>query len=103
LPSFVVFRRDGGNSSLGSFSVPANPDAGIDAVQECDGADVTNVALPGYPDGLLITQDGYNDDLDNLDASTPATNFKLTSWERVAESFPGGELLKETAYEPRNP
>jgi hypothetical protein len=51
--------RDGGNRYLGSFSIHANPDAGIDAVQECDGAAVTNVALPGYPYGFLITQDGY--------------------------------------------
>jgi 3-phytase len=101
--TFVVFSRDNGNGYLGSFSIHANPAAGIDAVQECDGADVTSVSLPGYPYGLLITQDGYNDDLDGLDGTTAATNFKLTPWERIAGNFPGGELLKDTGYDPRNP
>lgn len=30
----------------------------IDGVQECDGAHVVNVALPGFPKGLLVVHDG---------------------------------------------
>ncbi|WP_394842466.1 phytase [Pendulispora brunnea] len=94
--TFAVFAREGDNAYLGSFSIAANPDLGIDAVQECDGADVTNVALPGYPHGLLITQDGYNDD--NLSGDPKATNLKLTPWDRIA--LPQGWLL-DSKYNPR--
>lgn len=101
--TFAVFSRDGGNAYLGSFAIPKNTALGIDAVQECDGADVTNVALPGFPGGLLITQDGYNDDLDGLDGETAATNLKFTPWAGVAANFPGGALTVDTRYDPRNP
>jgi len=98
-----VFSRDGGNAYLGSFAIPKNTALGIDAVQECDGADVTNVALPGFPGGLLITQDGYNDDLNGLDGETAATNLKFTPWAGVAANFAGGALIVDTRYDPRNP
>ena len=77
---------------------------GIDAVQECDGADVVNVSLPGFGGGLLITQDGYNDDLNGLDGEVNATNLKFTSWRLVAENFPGGPLkVDPEGYDPRRP
>lgn len=101
--TFAVFSRDGANAYLGSFSVPKNAALGIDAVQECDGADVTNVALPGFPGGLLITQDGYNDDLNGLDGEEAATNLKFTPWAGVAANFPGGALVVDTSFDPRNP
>lgn len=101
--TFAVFARDGNNAHLGSFSLPKNTALGIDGVQDCDGADVTNVALPGFPGGLLITQDGYNDDLDGLDGEEAATNLKFTPWADVAANFPGGKLLVDTSYDPRNP
>lgn len=101
--TFAVFARDAGNGYLGSFAVPRNPALGIDAVQECDGADVTNVALPGFPGGLLLVQDGYNDDLNNLDGEEAATNLKFVPWAGVAANFPGGRLVVDTMYDPRNP
>lgn len=101
--TFAVFAREGGNAYLGSFSIPKNDALGIDAVQECDGADVTNVALPGFPGGLLITQDGYNDDLNQLDGEQEATNLKFTPWAGIAANFPGGVLMVDTSYDPRNP
>ncbi|WP_394831906.1 phytase [Pendulispora rubella] len=94
--TFAIFTREGDNAYLGSFSISANPELGIDAVQECDGADVTNVSLPGYPHGLLITQDGYNDD--NLSGDPSATNLKFTPWDRIA--LPQGLTLDST-YDPR--
>jgi 3-phytase len=83
--SFVVFRIDDGFTLLGSFSVEAS--GSIDAVQESDGADVIATALPGFPNGLFVTQDGYNDDLNDLDGETAATNFKFVDWATIAGSF----------------
>jgi len=94
--TFAVFAREGNNAYLGSFSIVGDPALGIDGVQECDGADVTNVALPGYPYGLLVTQDGYNDD--NFSGDPKATNLKLTPWHRIA--LPQGWHL-DTTYNPR--
>jgi 3-phytase len=99
--TFAVFSLDAPNAYLGSFSIPAA--GGIDAVQECDGADIASLPLPGFPHGLLITQDGYNDDLSNLDGAVKATNLKLVPWDGVADNFPGGPLIKDTSYDPRNP
>jgi 3-phytase len=98
--TFALFSLAAPNAYLGSFSLGAS--GTIDAVQECDGADIASVALPGFPHGMLITQDGYNDDLNSLDGVTKATNLKITPWEGVADNFPGG-LTKSTTYDPRNP
>jgi 3-phytase len=54
--SFVVFSIDNGLNLLGSFTVGAS--GTMDAVQESDGADVIATALPGFPNGLFVTQDG---------------------------------------------
>lgn len=89
--SFAVFDRQAGNAHLGTFSITAGA---YDAVQQSDGADVTNITLPGYPQGLFITQDGNN---------TPerGTNFKYVSWADIAG--PLKLTVDTTAYDPRNP
>ncbi len=98
--SFVVFQIGDGLSLLGSFSVVADDAAKIDAVQESDGADVIAMALPGFPNGLFVTQDGYNDDLNGLDGEVPATNFKFVDWALIANSFtPPLEI--NAGYDPR--
>lgn len=43
----------------------------VDGAQETDGLAVTGTPLPGFPDGLLVVQDGYNDD--------GLQNFKLVN------------------------
>ncbi|WP_394821605.1 phytase [Pendulispora albinea] len=96
--TFAVFAREGKNAYLGSFSIGANPARGIDAVQECDGAEVSNVALPGFPFGVLIVQDGYDDDLDGLSGEPKATNLKLVPWQHIAGP---NELAIDTGYDPR--
>ena len=98
--SFVVFSREAPNRYLGSFRLVANANAGIDGVQECDGADVTSLALPGFPGGMFVTQDGYNGDRFSDHASH--TNLKFTPWQAIARGFPGG-LATTTNYDPRNP
>jgi 3-phytase len=90
--SFAVFERSGANAYLGSFSV--NSGNGIDSVQESDGADVTNLALPGYPQGLFVTQDGAN-------APSGDTNFKYVSWAEIAAEQ--GLAIDTLGYDPRHP
>ena len=96
--SFVVFSIGDGLTLLGSFRVVA--EGGMDAVQESDGADVIATALPGWPNGLFVTQDGYNDDLDGLDGETSASNFKYVDWAMIAGGFtPPLEI--NTGFDPR--
>ena len=89
--SFAVFDRQNGNPYLGSFSINSGA---FDSVQESDGADVVNLALPGYPQGLFITQDGDND-------PEGGTNFKYVSWGDIAGEK--GLMVDTSAYDPRNP
>lgn len=75
---FTVFSRDGA-SYLGTFAIGAG--SATDAVEATDGLDVVNVPIgSGYPQGLLVTQDGK-------DAPLGGLNFKLTPWPRVANAL----------------
>lgn len=87
--TFAVFDRQT-LAYLGSFMVGAN--GGIDAVQHSDGADVLGLALPGFPSGLFITQDGEN-------APENGTNFKYVSWGEIAGAM--GLQVDPLAYDPR--
>ena len=80
--SYALFRREGDNAYVGSFRIGADVAAGIDGVSETDGLDVTSLAAgPGFPDGLMVAQDGRN-------VSPPENqNFKLVSWTRIAEAL----------------
>lgn len=84
--TFAIFERGGQNRYLGSFKLTAN--GPIDAGQECDGAELVSIPLPGYPAGLLIVQDGYNDDLNGMSGEPEATNFKYVSWADVMAALP---------------
>ncbi|AUN33776.1 phytase [Niveispirillum cyanobacteriorum] len=84
--SFAIFERGGHNRYLGSFKLTAN--GAIDAGQECDGAELISIPLPGYPAGLLVVQDGYNDDLNGLNGEPEATNFKYISWAELVAAMP---------------
>jgi len=73
--SYAVYRRASG-AYLGSFVVA---DGAIDGAEDTDGLDVATAALgPRFPDGLLVVQDGSNDDGNQ--------NFKLVPL------CPGGDL-----------
>lgn len=56
--SFAVY-----DTASGTFrtSFHVGRDAGVDDVSETDGIEVASTALPGFPRGLLVVQDGYND------------------------------------------
>jgi 3-phytase len=83
--SFVVFEIGDALTPLGSFRVAAS--GSMDAVQESDGADLMPMALPGWPNGLFVTQDGYDNDLDGLDGEVSSSNFKYVDWATIAGSF----------------
>jgi 3-phytase len=74
-----VFRREGANEYIGSFSVLADPATGIDGISETDGLEVTSANLGGaLAGGAFIAQDGRN-------ISPPEyQNFKLVPWSAIA-------------------
>lgn len=74
---FVVYDRQAPHTARGSFSIVENPALGIDGVTHTDGLDVFSGALPGYPRGVVITQDDGNP------KSGQDQNFKLANWEDV--------------------
>ncbi len=76
--SYAVFGRQGENKYLGSFRIT---DGAVDGVEETDGLDVTTVALPGFPKGILVVQDGFNYD----GGKKKSQNYKYISWEEVAK------------------
>ncbi|WP_047394877.1 phytase [Chitinibacter sp. ZOR0017] len=98
--SFAVFALNGNAKPVlkQGFRLSQGPNGNTEGVQECDGADVVALQLPGYPFGLLVTQDGYNDDLNNLDGVTAQTNLKFTSWEKIATAL---KLEKYNNFDPR--
>ena len=74
---FVVYDRQAPHIARGSFSIVENPALGIDAVTHTDGLDVFSGALPGYPRGVVITQDDGNP------KSGQDQNFKVANWADV--------------------
>ena len=62
---------------LKHFAVVDGPNA--DGSQDCDGAETVSTPLPGYPNGLLVVQDGDNTpvELDGDGEARVNTNFKL--------------------------
>lgn len=79
--SFVLYDRAPPHAYRGSFHVGS---AGIDEVSDTDGIAIASTALgTGFPDGLLVVQDG-----DNRGATGEAEhqNFKLISWRNVTSA-----------------
>ena len=99
--TFAVFNRtavDTENSYIDSFTIVADMN-GIDAVQETDSIDVTNIAIgTQFPNGAFIVQDGMDTTVDPDDT---ATNFKWVKWEDIASKF--GDTNLSSTYNPRTP
>jgi 3-phytase len=58
--SYTAYGRGRGNEFRYSFEIA---DGGVDGVEDTDGLDVTTIDLgPGFRHGLLVVQDGSNDD-----------------------------------------
>jgi 3-phytase len=80
--SYAVYRREGDNAYLGSFSVIADPATGIDGISETDGLDVSSANLgPGFEQGAMIAQDGRNM------LPVQNQNFKFVPWSIIAKSL----------------
>lgn len=74
--TFAIYDRQS-NEFIGRFRIAENAGLGIDGVEETDGLDATAAALPGYPHGILVVQDGFN---------KPAgenQNFKIVDWRDI--------------------
>ena len=76
--TYALFRRDGSNAYVGSFTVIADYGRGVDGASETDGLDVVSAPMgPDFPNGALVVQDGRN-------VSPPQTqNFKIIPWDRI--------------------
>lgn len=80
--SYAIYRREGDNAYVGSFSVIADPAKGIDGISETDGLDVSSANLgPGFEHGAMIAQDGRNM------LPVENQNFKFVPWATIAESL----------------
>ncbi len=80
--TFTVHNRTGDNEYIGRFSIIANDVLGIDAVEDTDGIEVSNVPLgKAFPYGVFIAQDGKNANPDENQ------NFKLVPWENIANAL----------------
>lgn len=76
--NYSVYDRLPPHEYQGTFRIRTNPENGFDGTSQTDGIDVTNVPLPGYPEGLLVAQDGRYDQ---------SQNFKYVSWQDIAEKL----------------
>lgn len=91
--TYAVFERKGDNTYLGSFAIV---DGEIDGAEETDGIDVCNVAFgQKFPKGVFIVQDGFN----YYNETEETQNFKMVSWEKIAQKF-DPPLLIDTIYNP---
>lgn len=75
--SYVVYELPAGNPVL-KFRIADNKAQGIDGTSDTDGIAVSSAALPGYPAGMLVVQDGYNV------AFFRNQNFKVVDWREIA-------------------
>ena len=83
--SYVLYKINGDDQGVtapslefaGKFSVISDLSRGIDGVSETDGLTVTAKPLPGYPEGILVVQDGYNR------LPQQPQNFKIIDWREV--------------------
>jgi len=77
--SYVVYAIPGGQQLL-KFRIADDPAAGIDGTEDTDGIAVTSSPLPGYPEGILVVQDGAN--------VPKRQNFKGVDWRKIQALLP---------------
>lgn len=58
--SFAVYQAMPPYQFVTRFRINANEN--VDGAQETDGIEVTHIALPGFPVGMIVAQDGFNND-----------------------------------------
>ena len=74
--SYVVYDLPTGDVLL-KFGIDRNRALGIDGVSDTDGIAISSRPLPGYPNGALVVQDGYNG------VFFRNQNFKLIDWREI--------------------
>ncbi|PLT26257.1 phytase [Pseudoalteromonas sp. MelDa3] len=87
--SYVLYKIKNGTQGIktpslefaGKFSVISDLVNGIDGSSETDGLTVTSKSLPGYPEGILVVQDGYNR------MPQQPQNFKIIDWREVKKAI----------------
>jgi 3-phytase len=84
--TFAAYADEGRGRYLGSFHIG---DGIVDGVQDSDGAQVVREALPGFPTGLLVTQDGDDTPavIGDDGEPRPTTSFKFTPWGDAAKAL----------------
>ncbi|WGF87791.1 phytase [Marinivivus vitaminiproducens] len=91
--SFAVFDRETWDYR-GAFAIRS--EGGIDGVEESDGLEIYSGALPGFEDGLLVTQDGSNEiqavfaDAEDGEVQNFNVNFKYSDLGDVLALFEKG-------------
>jgi len=81
------------NAHVVDFTIGAG--AGIDAVADTDGIDVTSADLGGlFDDGVFLAHDGTN-------TGGAISNIKLVDWADVADEG-GASLTIDTTWDPRS-
>ncbi len=84
--SFALYDLNDGDAYLGSVRISDNPGAEIDGAEETDGLAVSTVNLgPGFEQGVLVVQDGFNR------RPEEKQNFKLVPWSSIARALDLGE------------
>lgn len=95
--SYAVYERDGDNEYLGSFAIDdlvVDGEVLIDGTTGTDGIDVTNHSLgKEFPYGLFVAQD----DINETEQEPLNQNFKLVSWDKIANLF-DPPLIIDTTY-----
>jgi 3-phytase len=77
--SYAVFKRQGSNDYLGSFSIV---DGQLDGTEETDGLDAISLPIGNkFPNGFLVVQDGFNFD----GSIKKAQNYKLIDWQQIQQ------------------
>jgi 3-phytase len=80
--SYAVYRREGDQAYLGSFSVIADAAKGIDGISETDGLEVSSANLgPDLENGAMVAQDGRNV------LPVENQNFKVVPWKAIADAL----------------
>ena len=88
---YAVYERAGDNAYVGKFIVAESET--VDGTSGTDGIDVTNAPLGDlFPNGVFVAQDDTNIKPDS------SQNFKLVSWDLIAE---GLGLMTDTDFDPR--
>lgn len=93
---FNLYERTGSNAAVGSFNIPANGPAGVDAVTGTDGVDVVSTGMGGdFAMGILVVQDGAND--------AGNTDYKYVSWADLVTAADGAsiDLISDADWDPR--